>query len=240
MKDIFLKYCKNISDIDKLIPLKILNCFFSNNLCIKGICKGKSLEKIMHMYCEIKQTLDIADIKIPIAIPTVDVKTGEIVYFLNKKIDRKNIKENINLYDDSPTYYYNGSISSIVRASCSLPAVYPPKEINGHMLVDGGIRINTPVSILRKMGAKNIIAVTFDSNKHRVNECNNIISITMQSFDVMCHQINQDELDKANVLIRPKIENVSILGCDKISETIDFGYNETKKKISKIKELNHG
>lgn len=238
MEDIFLKYCKNITDIDRLIPFKILNCFFSDKLCIKGICKGKALEKIMQMYCEIKQIVDIADVKIPIAIPTVDVKTGEVIYFLNKKIKKNSQKENTNLYDDSPTYYYNASISSIVRASCSLPAVYPPKQINGHMLVDGGIRINTPVSILRKMGAKNIVAVTFDSNKHRVNECNNIISITMQSFDVMCHQINQDELDKANILIRPKLEDVSILGCDKIYECIESGYSKTKEKISKIKNLN--
>ncbi len=238
MKSIFLKYCKNITDIDRLIPIKILNCFFSDKLCIKGICKGKSLEKIMSIYCEKKKIINISDIKIPIvAIPTVDVKTGEIVYFLNRKIQNKYQKENVNLYDDNPTYYYNENIASIVRASCSLPAIYPPKKIKGHMLVDGGIRLNTPVSILRKMGAKNIVAVTFDSNKHRVTECNNIISITMQAFDVMCHQINQDQLDSANILIRPKLEDASLLGCDKINEYIESGYNETKKKISVIKKL---
>lgn len=239
ISDMFMKYCKNMTDIDKLLPLKILSCFYSNELCIKGICKGKSLENAMYKYANLKNIKDIADIKMPIAIPTVDVNTGEVIYFLNRKV-KENLKENnIKLYDDNPTYYYSGKISQIVRASCSIPAVFLPKNINNHMLVDGGIRENTPVSILKKMGASNVVAVTFDANKNRLNKCTNILTITMQSFDIICHQINQDELEIADDVIRLNIEEVSMLGCDKIQECIENGYYETIKHISKIKSLNN-
>ena len=237
MSNMFSKYCKNMTDIDRLLPIKILSCFFTDRLCIKGICKGKALEKTMSKYAKAKNIIDITDLKLPIAIPTVDVKTGEVIYFLNRKIKSKKNSNDEKLYDDNPTYYNIGKISEIVRASCSLPAVYPPKSINNHMLVDGGLRENTPVSILKKMGAKNIVAVTFDSNKNRTSICNNILTITMQSFDIMSHQVNKEELELADVLIRPNVEDVSILGCDKIKECIENGYIETRKNISRIKNL---
>lgn len=237
IREMFLTYCKHMADIDKLIPIKILSCFFSNTLCVKGICKGRALEKVVAKYANRKMIIDISDIKLPIAIPTVDLKTGEVIYFLNRKVEEKLESGSVKLYDDNPTYYYDGKISEIVRSSCSLPAVYVPKNINNHMLVDGGIRENTPVSILKKMGAQNIVAVTFDSNKQRINKCNNILSITMQSFDIMSHQVNQNELELADVLIRPNVEGVLLLGCDKINECIENGYNETLKHIEKIKKL---
>lgn len=98
--------------------------------------------------------------------------------------------------------------------------------------------MNTPVSILKKMGAEKIVAVTFDGNKDRIDKLSNIISITMQSFDIMCHQINQEELDLANILIRPNVKGISTLGCDKIDSCIKNGYDETKRKICNIKSIN--
>lgn len=236
MYNIFKKYCSYMTDVDRLLPFKILGSIFNSKLCVKGICKGKALENTIQKYCVKKNVYDISDIKIPIAIPTVDVRTGEVIYFLNKKVYRNdNMYNNKKLYDDNPTCYYNGKISSIVRASCSLPAVFIPKNINGHMLIDGGVRMNTPISILKLMGAKNILAVTFDNNKERIDKCDNIISITMQSFDIMCHQVNQEEMKLTNYIIRPNVEKVSTLGCDKIDTCIKNGYNETKRVINRIK-----
>ncbi len=235
MYNIFKKYCKNMTDIDKLLPFKILGSICGSNFYVKGICKGNALENTILKYCKKKNIYDISNIKIPIAIPTVDIKTGEIIYFLNKKISFRENQNSNNLYDDTPTFYYNGKIASIVRASCSLPAVFIPKNINGHMLIDGGVRMNTPISILKLMGAKNIVTVTFDKNKQRINKCDDLISITMQSFDIMCHQVNQEELNLSNYIIRPNVEKVSTLGCDKIDMCIKNGYDETKRVINRIK-----
>lgn len=235
MQEIFSSYCSSMTDIDKLLPLKVIGCLFGNRLCIQGFCKGRALEKTVLKCATEKKVSDISDLKFSLVIPTVDVTTGEIVYFSNVKLKKEEKITKKNLYDDHPSIYHSGDIAAIVRASCSLPAVFPPKKIHGKLLVDGGIRMNTPVSILKDMGLKKIIAVTFDGNKNRVSECNNILSITMQSFDIMCHQINKNELDSADVLIRPDVSDVSLLGCDKIIQCIESGYQETKKQIKKMK-----
>lgn len=244
----FVNYCSKMFDVDKLLPFKILSCFVSSNLCIKGICKGKNLEKTLEKYGAKRQMNYISDLKVNIAIPTVDVNTGEVIYFMNNKLngygvykddenyENGDIEEKENLYDDIPTYYEEGKICEIVRASCSLPGIFVPKKINGHILIDGGVRQNLPVRILKKMGAKKIIAVTFDENKNRVEKYSNILSITMQAFDIMSHEINERELKLADIVIRPKIKELSLLGCDKINKSIEDGYNETLKIIDKIKK----
>lgn len=101
--------------------------------------------------------------------------TGDIIYFINKDLKSSRAK----LYDDIPSYKCCGRIDEIVRASCSLPGVYIPKIIDNNILVDGGTRMNTPVNILKKMGAKKVIAISFDGNKNENTSYDNIFSIAM-------------------------------------------------------------
>ncbi len=46
-----------------------------------------------------------------------------------------------------------------VRASCSVPGIVVPAEIEGRLLVDGGIVNNLPISIARDLGAEVVVAV---------------------------------------------------------------------------------
>jgi len=50
-----------------------------------------------------------------------------------------------------------GNIANAVRASMAIPSVFTPVEIDGKVLVDGGIVRNFPVSNVRDMGASIVI-----------------------------------------------------------------------------------
>jgi len=49
-----------------------------------------------------------------------------------------------------------GPAVDAVMASAALPAVFPPVEVDGHLLMDGGVVNNTPISIARDLGADRI------------------------------------------------------------------------------------
>lgn len=184
-----------------------------------------------------KKINDISQVNFPLAIPTVDINSGEVVYYLNKNINETN-NFSRNLYDDIPTYKYSGKLASIIRASSSFPGVFEPKILDGRILVDGGVRVNTPVTVLRKMGANKVISVSFDRNKRYTDKSLNVISISLKAFDIMSHQVNEEELSKSDFVIRPQIPgNISLLDCSKTNFLIKLGYNETKYAINKIKEL---
>jgi len=49
-----------------------------------------------------------------------------------------------------------GSAVDAVMASAALPAVFPPVQLDGHLLMDGGVVNNTPISVARRLGADRI------------------------------------------------------------------------------------
>ncbi len=233
---IFNMYCKQIADYDKMLPFKVINTLFTGKIKIKGLAKGEKLENTIRSFCMSKNIKDISQIHMPIAIPTVDLNTGEIIYYLNTYIDEKSSIDRSN-FDDIPSYKYRGNISSIVRASCSFPAVFEPKIYDRKILIDGGVRVNTPVSILKKMGAQKVIAVSFNKNDNCSTYSSNIVSITLKSFDIMSHQINEKELENADYVLDLYTDDVSLLDGSKTSKLATQGYTITKNNIKRIKQM---
>ncbi|MEG0073194.1 MAG: patatin-like phospholipase family protein [Clostridia bacterium] len=226
--NLFNNYCKYISDYDKKIPFKLISSCFTGRLNIQGLVKGDNLENLMRKYCYLKDIKNIMDIEMPIVIPAVDITTGEIIYFTNR-INRN--------FDDMPTIKTSADIASIVRASCSFPGIFVPKVIDDKVLVDGGVRDNSPNEILKKMGADKIISVEFEDNKYMMKPINNIIDITLQSFDILSHQASVSCDEIADVKIVPQLNQVSLLECNKSREIAKQGYIATKKSMNAIKEL---
>ncbi|MBT8137815.1 MAG: patatin-like phospholipase family protein [Gammaproteobacteria bacterium] len=52
-----------------------------------------------------------------------------------------------------------GRLRLAIRASISLPALAPPVERNGDILIDGGLLNNFPVDEMKKMGADHVLAL---------------------------------------------------------------------------------
>lgn len=227
-----------IVDIDRNIGFKFLGSLVTKKISIKGFVKGNNLEKMLRYFLNKKNIKDISDIKTPIAIPVVDLNTGETVYFWNKKEgSRFYLIEDSNKYDDVPTYKTTGDLASIIRASCSVPGVFVPKKIEDCYYIDGGVRVNTPIDVLRKMGADKIIAVTFNCNKKPSFSIENVVGISSQAFNIMTHSSNINEISRADVNIHLCLKNVSLLDTSKATEIAKFGYNIVERNITKIKQI---
>jgi NTE family protein len=57
-----------------------------------------------------------------------------------------------------------GSLLDAVRASASLPGIFPPVKMGGEWLVDGGLVNPVPVSVCRALGAEVVIAVNLNGD----------------------------------------------------------------------------
>lgn len=236
MLNFFNMYCNQIGDFDKFVPFKVMGTVVTGNIGLKGLAKGDKLEYLIRNFCIKKGVVSISDLKIPIAIPTVDVNTGEIIYFLSQKVNNELLKRE--LFDDVASFKYIGNLASIVRASSSFPVVFEPKNIDGRIFVDGGVRVNTPISILKSMGADKVLAISFDKNKRYYDKSINIVSVSLKAFDIMSHQINEDELHRADLVLRPDIpENISLLDCSKSNLLANRGYKAIKNNMDKIKKM---
>jgi len=64
-----------------------------------------------------------------------------------------------NLSTAAITIHDEGSLWTSIRASASIPGIWPPVVRDGQMLVDGGVMDNLPVSVMRTRCAGPVIAI---------------------------------------------------------------------------------
>lgn len=98
-----------------------------------------SFERLESYIIHLAGDLTFADLELPFAAVTADLATGQQVI----------LRE--------------GSVARAVRASCSIPGLVTPVEVEGRFLVDGGIVNNLPISVARDLGADVVIAVGLTS-----------------------------------------------------------------------------
>lgn len=223
MLDIFKTYCKKIKYIDFYTIFKLIKDFvLCGKISITGLNSGIIIQKLINKFAYKKNIKNINQIKIPLFIPSIDSKTGSIIIFTSKILR--------NTFSDNTFFVDNINIGTAVRASCSFPGIFSPVNYKNFLLLDGGIRENTPWKILKQMGADNIFNIIFE-NDISENCCNNIVDIVHTSIDILCHELSTYELYGATNIIKINSSNISLLDCSKIDFLYELGYKSTKKML---------
>lgn len=224
MYEIFKKYSQKIKYVEFKYILKIIyGLIFKGKIIVDGLNSGKTIEKTVDKVAKEKKITNINQIKMPIAIPMVDLKDGEICVATSKEIR--------NTYSDKTKYINDMQIAKAVRASCSYPLVFAPCEINKKQYVDGGIRENMPWKELKALGAKKVLGIGFETSLEENDKCSNMVEIAIRSMDLLCHELSIYELEGIDYLIKIPTRKVSLLDSSRIDELYQKGYEITKEKL---------
>jgi NTE family protein len=152
---------------------------------------------------------NIEDADIPLALVATDITSGKKV-ILDK-----------------------GTLADAVMASTCIPGIFKPVEINGKMLVDGGIVENVPINTTIKMGAKYVIGVDLNS-KHKYDKPDNILDVLMNSFHFLMKQTDKLQTEDSDLLIKPDLSTFNRLNMNQIDDLIEKGYKDSIKVLKKI------
>jgi NTE family protein len=101
----------------------------------KGAVSGVQLETLLRRVSKVHGYQRFDELPIPFRAVATDLVTGKQVVFSE------------------------GELANVMRASMSVPGAIAPAEVDGNMLVDGGLTNNLPVDVARAMGADIVIAV---------------------------------------------------------------------------------
>ena len=105
------------------------------------------------------------------------------------------------------TVFVRGNIGQAVRASCSIPGVFEPVKIGNFRYIDGGVVSPVPVDAARQLGADFVIAVDI-STRITGKTPENLLGVVNQSITIMGQKLGEQELARADVIIRPKVNDI--------------------------------
>jgi NTE family protein len=132
--------------------------------------------------------------------------------------------------------FNQGNTGMAVRASSSMPGIFLPVSIHGRDYVDGGLVSQLPVRIARQLGADIVIAV--DVSKRPVH--NTVLETTWdvlhQALLIMSEAVVAAEAGEADVLIRPAIGDISLLGFDQQADAIAAGERAVRAVLPEIRQ----
>lgn len=147
------------------------------------------------------------------------------------------------LYNGEQMVISEGRIADAVRASISIPYIFPPFKLNGRYLVDGFQSDPLPVGVAIKEGADIIIAMGFDSPYQE-----QISSLMRYNFQIS--SVTSNNLLKTNfafhnlahhseiIPILPEFQyRIKLFDTDKISYVIEEGERAAEKQLPHLKEL---
>ena len=128
------------------------------------------------------------------------------------------------------TYKFVGEgdlLKEYVMASASIPIVYEPMEVEGEQYIDGGVMQNLPVEPLINEKCDLIIGVDVISlpKRKEIKGLGRIMSRTIALYIMGNTKI---WADKCDYVIKPNLENYTILDFDKAQELFDIGYEAGK------------
>ena len=103
----------------------------------------------------------------------------------------------------------HGDLVEAILASMAVPGVFAPVEIEGRLLVDGGMADNLPVEVVRSMGADIVVAVDVGTPLASRDEIRSFVGVTSQAFTFLTRQNSERSARLADLVIRPELGGVT-------------------------------
>ena len=173
----------------------------------KGVIAGVSIETFFRKLSTPAFGIgDFNKLPIPFRAMATDIETGDSVV-LSK-----------------------GSLAQAMRASMSVPGAIAPVEIDGHLLVDGGIANNLPIDEARRLCGDVIIAVNISTPPLKRDEITSALSVTTQLINFLGKQTVDQQIKSLgpnDVLIAPDLGDISAGSFERSKDAIRIGEEAT-------------
>ncbi|MFA0311088.1 serine protease [Vibrio splendidus] len=134
----------------------------------------------------------------------------------------------------------HGHLVDAMMASMSVPGALPPYEVDGRMLVDGGVTNNMPVDVARAMGADIVIAVDISSNYKDKEDFTTFLSAADQLSNYLVRRSTQEQaetLTDDDVFLRPDVGQMDTTEFDKMPGAYQAGYDAAREYSSELSKL---
>lgn len=116
------------------------------------------------------------------------------------------------------------SVITAIRASITIPYLFTPQEIDGHIYVDAGLFNNFPIDYITNFVLKDTLGVVIESKGFEPVGPLSILSYARLMIDTMLERINLKSNEALKGIVMISIE-------DKSTQALDFDMNTLKLNV---------
>jgi predicted acylesterase/phospholipase RssA len=247
------------------IPIDAIGGTSMGSVMAAAYARGWSPQRILELVRDVFQdSRSVIDLDFPMVALLGGRKLDQVLKSIFQEIDLSDFwlpfycisssltEASMRVHDKGPAWQF-------LRASCSLPGIFPPVEAEGQLLVDGGVVNNVPMDVMRNEcqggtviaidvgggGAKNLEleqgrASGWGLLLNRLNpraeneRIANIFQILTWATTLSSKQYLQQLVTSGNVdlFLSPPVQEFQLLGFAAYEKLYQVGYEHTKKKLA--------
>ncbi len=186
----------------------------------RSLVGGDSIRK--YLAEKFGEETTFADLKLPVILNAVDLVSGREIVL-------------------------TGLVSEAVRATTAIPGVFDPVEMDGMILIDGGVLNNLPANHVRSLGAEVILAVNSSASSAALQRIRSEkktggpVNTFLTSDALMMAALTDAQLreSKPELIIYPQPpEEVHVMrGFTRAAEVIAAGEEAAEEVLPQLREL---
>jgi NTE family protein len=127
----------------------------------------------------------------------------------------------------------SGPLATALRATMSLPGIFPPVERDGRVLVDGGALDNVPADVVRAAGAAAVIAIDVGYAPTDTIDYS-MFGLMGRTIDAMMRSSTRAALASADMTIAIDVEGFGSLDWRRAGELIARGYDAAERRRDEL------
>ena len=190
-----------LADMGRLARRGVFNALMVTKT---ALVTGKSAAS---SYDYLIEDLSVEQTRIPFAAVALDLKSGE------------------------PIVLTQGRLREVIAASCAMPGVLNPIELDGRILVDGGWIESVPIRAARQLGADFVIAVDVGDSLRSFAAPRNALDIIARADYLARNALNREQLKAADVVLSPENGVAHWADFSASERTIKHGEEEIERQI---------
>lgn len=180
----------------------------------QAISGGQNIYNLLvQLLFHVKDVQDFEKLPIPFLCVATNVETGEEI-LLDK-----------------------GYLPEAIVASGTFPSLFEPAEIEGQILIDGGVVNNYPIDHVKAMGADIIIGVDVQHDLATRESLSSATEILLQINNYRTVNDMKSKSKKTDIYIRPDIDEFSVIDFERGREIIDNGEISARAKMDQFVQI---
>lgn len=169
--------------------------------------------ELVKLLYHVRHIQDFSELPIPFVCVATNIETGEKILL------------------------EEGYLPEAIMASGTLPSLFEPAELDGAILIDGGVLNNYPIDEVRALGADIIIGVDVQHGLRDREELESATDILLQinNFRTVKDMISKSA--ETDIYIKPDMQEFSVIDFEHKEEIIRRGVAAAEAKDEQLRKL---